>query len=265
VVAVIVVDVQEAVHVNAALESILIRAAVEQVADGPVGPLERDIRVFGDGPLAHEDGIGRRDDDAVIMRRGDRPLAGAHLSGEELVERQPAAGSLEIVVHVVIGQGCERLDPCRGRRRVKECAPCADEILKPAIELVVVVELVLRGLVNDVVQSQCFRNDFPFRRYPGDEVVKVSCERLDVVDALHPRRFDCCGHRLVQVRTPFEKGQELVDDRFVLARRCRGSGRTKYDEQAGQERGGPGGHGSPVDACECHGVLRSGEPATQAV
>src|SRR5262252_6800994 len=72
VVAVIVVDVQETVGVDAVLERVLVRAAIEELRDRPGDALRRDLRVCVDVPRAEKDRIGWRHDHLVVERRRDR-------------------------------------------------------------------------------------------------------------------------------------------------------------------------------------------------
>jgi hypothetical protein len=63
--------------------------------------------------------------------------------------------------------------------------------LEPGTELVIVVELVSRRLVDDVMECERPWDDFAFGRYPGDQLVEVGCERVQVVNSLQRSRLNC--------------------------------------------------------------------------
>src|SRR5215469_10381369 len=104
------------------------------LATGQLTPLDRDLRVHVDVPLAFECGVGRRHDHPVVAGLCDRPLAGLHLTCKELVEGEPAARSNEVIADVVVRSCHKRRDARRGRGRIQELAPGIAKLLHPDTE-----------------------------------------------------------------------------------------------------------------------------------
>src|SRR5262249_43220192 len=145
---------KEHVREDAALERLLVWAAVKQLSDRPADALDGDLRVRVDVPLALECGVCRRNDYPVVVGLCDRPLAGLHLPRKELVEGEPAARFHEVIYDVVVRSCRKRRDAGCGGGRIQELAPGLDQLLHPASEGLIAVELIPLRLVNDVVELQ---------------------------------------------------------------------------------------------------------------
>ena len=149
------------------------------------------------------------------MRLRDRPPARLDLAGKELVEGLPAAGSLDVVVDVVVRRLGERLDSCGRRRRVEERAPGLDEAFHPDVEFLVPVQCVAGRLVDDVVELEALGHDFPFCRDERNKVIQVIDEAIHVPDVLEIRSINCGIDRTPEVRTCVHQAQEIGHDGCV--------------------------------------------------
>ena len=100
---VVVGRVEERVHENPVDEPVLVRAALEQLANRPVQVLDRDVRIGPDFPLTGKGRIGGRHDDMWVAHRRHGAQARLEVSGEELVEGPPATMGDQVIAHVVTG------------------------------------------------------------------------------------------------------------------------------------------------------------------
>ena len=85
----------------AALEGVLVLAALEELLDLPVEALDVDGGVGVYFPLAGEGALGGSDDDAGVGDGCDGAVAGLIVAGKELVDGFPASVGADVLVHVV--------------------------------------------------------------------------------------------------------------------------------------------------------------------